>query len=148
MQYNLILNKINTNYVIDPYVSMLYIKRAYKYLHFLKKNNGNIVTLGNKYNEIKLENYFENKIDHKQLCDLNFLTNSTKKYDLLICTDIPLYYKYIKNIFIPKMFVGPGSEFVKNKNYLHIFDYFIPLTNQKLDIHLHYILQKRYLSSS
>ncbi|EAA18092.1 hypothetical protein [Plasmodium yoelii yoelii] len=46
------------------------------------------------------------------------------------------------------MFVGPGSEFGKNKNYLHIFDYFIPLTNQKLDIHLHYILQKRYLSSS
>ncbi|CRG99556.1 conserved Plasmodium protein, unknown function [Plasmodium relictum] len=144
MHYNLIKSKINTNYVIDPYVSMLYIKRAYKYLRFLKKNNGNIIILGNKFNEIKLENYFEN-IEHKEKCDLNILTNVTKSYDLLICTDLPLYYSYIKNVFIPKMLIADGFSFVKNKNFLHIFDYFIPLTNKKLDKHLHYVLSKKYL---
>ncbi|VWU49915.1 conserved protein, unknown function [Hepatocystis sp. ex Piliocolobus tephrosceles] len=146
MQYNIIYNKINTNYVIDPYVSMLYIKRAYKYLSMLKKNNGSILMFGNKHNDIiKLENYFEH-IQHKQNCDVSTLTNSTKNFDLLICTDIPLYYNYIKNIFLPKMYISDGNNFVKHKSYLHIFDYFIPLTNKKLDTHLHYALSKRYLN--
>ncbi|KYO00320.1 hypothetical protein PGSY75_0934200 [Plasmodium gaboni] len=145
MNYNLIYNKISTNYVIDPYVSMLYIKRAYKYLRLLKKNNGNVIVLGNKLKEIRLENYFDN-LEHEEKCNLNKLTNVTRNFDLLICTDLPLYYSHIKNIFIPKMLISEGSSFIKNKNFLHIFDYFIPLTNEKLDRHLHYVLSKKYLS--
>ncbi|KAI4839571.1 hypothetical protein MKS88_002128 [Plasmodium brasilianum] len=145
MHYNIIRSKINTSYVIDPYVSMLYMKRTYKYLSLLKRNNGKIIILGNKMNEIKLENYFPN-IQHKETCNLNELTNLTKTFDLLICTDLPLYYSYIKNIFIPKMLIADGSTFVNNKNFLHIFDYFIPLTNQKLDRHLHYALSRKFLS--
>ncbi|SBT35514.1 conserved Plasmodium protein, unknown function [Plasmodium ovale wallikeri] len=145
MHYNLIRSKISNNYVVDPYVSMLYIKRAYKYLHLLKKNGGSIAILGNKYSELRLEKYFQN-VQHRETCDLRFLTNSTKRFDLLICTDLPLYYTHLRNIFIPKMFVASGSEFVKNRNYLHVFDYFIPLTDSRLDVHLHRVLAKRYLT--
>ncbi|GAW80407.1 hypothetical protein, conserved [Plasmodium gonderi] len=145
MHYNLIGSRINNHYVVDPYVSMLYIKRAYKFLSLLKKNNGNAIIIGNKFKEIKLENYFH-KIEHKETCDLNMLTNITKNFDLLICTDLVLYYPHIKNILIPKMLVADGNTFVKHKNFLHAFEYFIPLTDRKLDHHLHYVLAKKYLS--
>ncbi|KJP86769.1 hypothetical protein AK88_03583 [Plasmodium fragile] len=145
MQYNLIGSRINNHYVVDPYVSMLYLKRAYKFLKLLKENGGEVIIVGNKHKEVNLENYFKN-IQRKDICDHNTITNVTKKYDLLVCTDLPLFYPYIRNVLIPKMLVADGNTFVNYKTYLHAFDYFIPLTNQKLDQHLHYVLARRYLS--
>ncbi|CAA9987620.1 conserved Plasmodium protein, unknown function [Plasmodium knowlesi strain H] len=145
MQYNLIGSRINNHYVLDPYVSMLYLKRAYKFLKLLKDNEGEVIIVGNNHREINLENYF-NKIQRKEICDLNTITNVTKTFDLLVCTDLALFYPYIKSVLIPKMLIADGNTFIKYKSFLHAFDYFIPLTNQKLDRHLHYVLARRYLS--
>lgn len=143
----LVSSRVRSKCLGDPYTKLIQLKRTFRFLKAAQENNARVLILGNKFqSRINLDNFFltsKNNFTHSPNFNSEIIDSASKNYDLILCLDPILFAKKLKNINLPRVLVSTVDDLYWHRDLIDSFDYLIPLTHDRTDQALHYLLAQR-----
>mmetsp|Transcript_15784 Transcript_15784/g.40127 ORF Transcript_15784/g.40127 Transcript_15784/m.40127 type:complete len:159 (+) Transcript_15784:49-525(+) len=136
--------RVTSSCIADPYAVMIHYKRTFKFLRELKDNKGTVLFLGNKYQKgFEWTNKFATHGDTGfGQVDSIVISSAPKYYDAIMCMDLPLYAKYLRNIALPVVMVTTARELNDYPEGIDVIDYLLPAANGKTEAALMQLLRQ------
>nr|PVC54250.1 hypothetical protein MACL_00003222 [Theileria orientalis] len=126
---------IRSKCLSDPSIQLLHFKRTIGFLKAAKSGGARMLILGSKHqNGLNYTGLLSERFDRPIKVTPDVITNAPLNYDLILCFDPVRYARHLYNINLPCVAVCKVEDLYCHRDIPDAFDYFVPLTDDFLDI--------------